>query len=379
MVIIRLICSAFCMLAFCGRICLAQGSNAKGPTYTVEKSKVFSGIQWIGDAQPYSDTMKKGDTFPLTWASNDTIYTSAGDPLWGKKQDGLDFEALSGNAQNYVIHKVNEMPAFTGWGGCGAKPTGMIAVKDVLYLAFQNMTGMQIKTDFAACEVNHGYDASIVYSRDYGKTWNPDILIDKTPLFPGRIFAAPAFINYGKNNQDATDGFVYAISGEGWCNGNNCRLGRVNANKIMQADAWEWVSGFDERFVPKWEKNKFDAVPVLTHEGYLGMVDMVYLAKLKRYLLFSWHFNKFSDPNNGSRIIIYESPQPWGPFSIVYEAAWETNEKTPYNPRLPLKWFDEDTLEGWLLFSGTWRNYGGVIGSSYRAHVRKFKLTLAAN
>ena len=37
-----------------------------------------------------------------------------------------------------------------------------------------------------------------------------------------------------------------------------------------------------------------------------------------------------------------------GPFAIIYEADWETNGLTPYNPRMPLKWFDADNLEGWV-------------------------------
>jgi hypothetical protein len=346
---------------------------------SIKHSTVFRGIEWLGNEIPYGDTSRMGDTFPLTWADDDHIYTSAGDPLWGQKKDGLDFEMIKGIPPDYKIDKVNEMGAYFGWGGCGAKPTGLICIKNTLYLAFQNMTGMVTNTDLAACEVNHGYDASIVYSKDHGKTWTPDITKNKTPLFPGRIFAAPAFINYGKNNAGAVDGYVYAVSGEGWCNGNHLRLGRVPSDSIMTAGAWQWVSGFTGNFIPQWTRNAFDAVPILTREGWLGMTDMIYLAGPKRYLLLSWHFNKYADPNNGSRIMICESPNPWGPFSLVYEGAWENNALTPYNPRMVLKWFDEEKLEGWILFSGTWRNYGGVINGSYRSHVRKFRLLLNKN
>ena len=68
---------------------------------------------------PYGDTSKKGDTFPLTWAADNNIYTSAGDPLWGKKPDGLDFERISGDAAAYTVAKINEMDGYYGWGGCG--------------------------------------------------------------------------------------------------------------------------------------------------------------------------------------------------------------------------------------------------------------------
>lgn len=350
-------------------------SLPKGPGYKVLKSKII-GFEWLGEAVPYKDpggdTLKKGDTFPLTWAGNDTIYTSAGDPLWGQKPDGLDFESIAGEPPAFTISKVNDMMSYTGWGGCGPKPTGLISIDNVLYMTFQNMTGPYLKFEPKVAEYVHGYDASVVYSKDFGKTWHPDITKEKTPYFPGRLFGSPALINYGKNNNGAVDKYVYAISGEGWCNGNNCRLARVPANKIMDRNAWQWVSGFDKNLQPHWTSNLFDAVPVLTHENYLGFVDMVYIKKLKRYLLLGWRFNKFFGSDDGSKIIIYESPAPWGPFSIVYQADWETPEKTPYNPRLPLKWFDDEKLEGWILFSGTWRNGGQ--NPHYRANVRKFRL-----
>ena len=179
--------------------CFGQSAKPTAPGYEVKQSELLTGIQWLGEEIPYGDTSKRGDTFPLTWASDNNVYTSAGDPLWGKKPDGLDFEIITGNPDNYAIDKINEMSDYFGWGGCGAKPTGLICIKNILYLAFQNMTGMQTKTDLAAAEVNHGYDASIISSKDFGKTWYPDIKTNKTPMFPGRIFAAPSFINYGKN------------------------------------------------------------------------------------------------------------------------------------------------------------------------------------
>lgn len=353
-----------------------KDSVPRGPGYLVEQSKVLAGIEWLEEARPYKDpdgdTAIKGDTYPLTWAGNDTIYTSAGDPLWGAKRSGMDVEAFAGGPTDYKILKVNEMMDYTGSGGCGLKPAGLISINNVLYMTVQNMTGPYIKYDRQVAELNHGYDASIVYSTDFGKTWMPDIKKDRRPYFPGRIFASPTIVNFGKDNAGAVDDYVYVISGEGWCNGDHCRLGRVHKDRIMQRDAWEWVSGFKEGFEPVWTKKMFDATEILTDEAFLGYSDMVYIAKLKRYLLLTWHFNGYSDPNAGSKIAIYESPKPWGPFSLVYKADWETPEKTPYSPRIPLKWFDQDKLEGYLLFSGTWRNGGQT--EHYRAHVRKFRL-----
>jgi hypothetical protein len=102
---------------------------------------------------------------------------------------------------------------------------------------------------------------------------------------------------------------------------------------------------------------------------------MVYLASLKRYLLFSWRLHQDFSPDHGADLIVFEAPEPWGPFSLAhYEEYWEGVETTPYCPRLPLKWMESDGVTGWLQFSGTWRGGGGT--PHYRSHVRPFRLTL---
>ncbi len=341
---------------------------------SVPHSGVITGIEWLGEEIPYPEPGKKGDTFPITWAADGNQYTSAGDPCWGEKGDGLDFECILGDAPDYRIEKVNDMPAYRGAGGTGPKPTGLISVGGVLYMGVQNVTGSGIWEDSLG-NYGHGYDGQVICSRDYGKTWTPDIKQLDAPMFPGRSYAAPAFINYGRNNAGALDEYVYAISGEGWDNGCACRLARVPADRIMERAAWSWVGGFSSDGLPQWTGDMTAAVPVISHPGYLGYVEMVYIAPLRRYLLLSWHHKVKCNPDMGSELIIYDAPAPWGPFTLVhFEDPWESREMNPYNPRLPLKWFDPERLEGWLLFSGSWRNGGGT--PFYRAHIRRFRLLL---
>jgi len=343
-------------------------------TVFVPKSEVIDRIEWLGEQIAYPAEEAKGDTFPITWADDGELYASAGDPLWGETKDGLDVQQFKGDAPNYEVTKVNDMPDYRGWGGAGPKPTGMISIEGTLYLAFQNMTA-QKGEDYAVMNYGHGYDAQIIRSDDHGHTWSPDIRLLNEPMFPGRLFAAPAFINFGKDNEGARDGFVYAISGEGWDNGNHCMLGRVPEEAIMDRESWEWIGGFTEDGGPIWTKELEKAVPVLSHPGYLGMVDMVYLSSIQRYVLLSWHHKVKSYYDGGSELIIYDSPEPWGPFTLVHhEDLWETIELNPYNPRLPLKWFDPMKLEGWMLFSGSWRPGGSM--PAYRSHVRRLKFVL---
>lgn len=339
------------------------------------RSSVLRGVEWLGEEIPYAEPEKRGDTFPITWAADDSLYTSAGDPCWGAKGDGLDFQRFSGDAPDYRITKVNDMMAYRGWGGAGPKPTGLISVGGVLYLAFQNLTGTAAWED-SIVNYGHGYDAHIVCSTDCGQTWRPDFGDIAGPMFPGRKFGGPAFVNFGRDNDGARDEYVYAISGEGWDNGCHARLGRVPAGRILQREAWEWVQGFETSGSPVWTPEMDQAQPVLSHPGYVGLLDMVYLAAIGRYILLGWHHKVKCNPDAGSELVIYDSPEPWGPFSLVHhEDPWETPELNPYNPRLPLKWFDDSGLEGWLLFSGSWRQAGQT--PAYRAHIRKFRLLLA--
>ncbi|MBE3123740.1 MAG: hypothetical protein IMZ55_19460 [Acidobacteria bacterium] len=51
--------------------------------FWLPKSDRIKGIEWLGGRIGYGEPDIKGDTFPLTWADDGEIYTSAGDPLWG--------------------------------------------------------------------------------------------------------------------------------------------------------------------------------------------------------------------------------------------------------------------------------------------------------
>ncbi len=150
----------------------------------IPRSNYIHGLEWCSERIPYPDRDIKGDTFPMTWAEDGEIYTSAGDPLWGETIDGLDMEKFSGGPTDYTITKVNHMNDYRGWGGNGPKPSGMICVDGVLYFAFQNMLGMR-KPPFSLAS-QHGSDAHIVYSTSKGGLWAPSFAQSSPrPCSPG--------------------------------------------------------------------------------------------------------------------------------------------------------------------------------------------------
>jgi len=319
-----------------------------------------------------------------------------------QKMRGQVVEKFTGNPPDFMLRRVNDMPGHTGYGGHGGKPCGMICVDGVLYYAIQNLLGY--KTPPHRKNSQHGSDATIVCSKDYGKTWEPDLNPIQAglcaeqwseekrtwltteeqrdnfkgwkPMFPGSDFGGLSFVQFGKNNQDALDGYVYAVSGDQWDNGRYLRLGRVPNDSIMNRDKWEFYSS------GSWVKNLNDSTPILDIEGHVSLPEMVYIPALKKYILLTWGLHNDFYTMTGSELTILESDNMWGPFSLVhYEWMWDKRELCAYTPRIPLKWFDRNTLEGYILHSGNW-GYSSLNGEwisfaeYYRPHFRKFKFNL---
>jgi hypothetical protein len=337
------------------------------------RSTFFKSFRFTGERIGYPDAAVMGDTYPMTWADDGEIYTSAGDPQWGETKFGLDTEKFTGGPTDYKITKTNHMNDYTGWGGDGPKPTGMICVDGILYLAFQNL--QRAKLPVVGIKSQHGSDAQIIYSINKGFFWIPALGNIKEPMFAGHKFGGPAFVNFGQNNANARDGFVYAVSSDQWDNGSNLRLGRVPKDRIMDRAAWEFVYAFDGVRAPAWTKSLDDAIPILSLYQWISAPELVYIAALKRYLLLSWHLHEDFSPTAGTDLLVLESPEPWGPFSLVHhEVMWEGKAFNPYTPRVPLKWMAADGLSGWLQFSGSWAD---MAAGYYRSNVRAFQLELA--
>jgi hypothetical protein len=344
----------------------------------VPRSTVIKGIEWLSERLPYPDMAVTGDSYPLTWADDDALYTSSGDPMWHgcMKDEGLDLEKIEGCPPHHRISRVNDMYGYRGFGGSGPKPSGMICVGGVLYFAVQNLLGMKPPAHGEKCQ--HGSDAHIIVSRDHGKTWTPNLRDIKTPMFPGHLFGGPTFINYGKDNEGARDAYVYAVSGDQWDNGSELRLGRVPADRITEKEAWEWVGSLTGAGAPRWTNDLTQSIPILRWDRHIGIPDMMYLGGIKRYLLLTWRLHEDFAPQ-GSDLILLESPEPWGPFSLVHCENWEDAIRTPYCPKLPLKWMEPDGLSGWLLHSGNWmspEDQGLAWRPYYRVNLRKFRIKL---
>jgi hypothetical protein len=383
----------------------------------IPKSTVITGLEWTADRTPCPMQGIHGDTHPMAWSDDGEIYMSAGDPNWvledGKPRGmtwkeafdlpevyphmgGVDLEMLTGYGAGFGIEQVNTMPGLMGPGGNGAKPSGMISVGGSLYLAVQNLLGK--KTPPNREKSQHGSDATILRSDDKGKTWYPDIQTglaemeaqfydrrsmrwtnpeeertgwkDWQPMFPRAKFGGPSFVQFGQDNREAVDESVYAVSGDQWDNGSELRVGRVPNDRILELDAWQWANVQPDGSVT-WVDTLEESQPVLTIDGHLSLPEMVYLPGLKRYLLLTWALHKDFHVEEGSEFTVLEAENAWGPFHLVhYDEIWDSIPVCPYCPRIPMKWFDPDTLSGWILHSGNWHSPEPY----YKPHVRPFRL-----
>jgi len=290
------------------------------------------------------------------------------------------------------------MRGYIGGGGGGPKPTGMTSVDGKLYYAVQNILGS--KPPRFREKSQHGSDATILCSEDFGKKWIPDLneLLSELekeqydrnkstwitppeqrseyknwkPMFSGNLFGGPSFVQFGKNNEDAVDGYVYAISADHWDNGRDLRLGRAPKDNIMDRGKWEFAIPEGEYNV-KWTSVLEESVPILEIDKHISTPEMVYVRSLNKYILLTWALHTDFRTPTGSELTILEANQPWGPFSLVhYEWMWYKRDACCYTPRIPLKWFDYENLTGYLLHSGNWETQVPY----YLPQIRKFKFTI---
>jgi len=169
----------------------------------------------------------------MTWQTDGGNFCVRWRSGWGGKNEGLMPKVFGNAAPHYTITRVSPMLDYLGSGRWWAK-----AVRND-FCRWGNLPGVSKSSwNEASCpwpsesritsrrEISqHGSDATIVSSRDHGKTWTPNIKDIKGPMFREMLSADRAFVNTGRNNVGAPDQYVYAVSTDQWDNGSALRVG----------------------------------------------------------------------------------------------------------------------------------------------------------
>src|SRR5579859_4550669 len=275
-----------------------------GSYTSAQSASTFFASTDVADAQTIV-TRSSGDLWPSCWADDDNLYAANGD---GK---GFDLNGMTGdvvvnrisgdlnNLSGVALAKKDQVASI--WGpnaeNYNRKPTGMLCVNGNLYLAVQDLNDARDKTTKPFSEAP---SASISKSTDHGLTWTWD---KQAPMFSDHKFTTIFFLDFGKNNANAIDNYVYAYGLD-----NNWResdgavpdpvdvyLARVTPVDIQTRSAWEFYAGLDASGNPQWTPS-IDARVAVLHDARRSMHGntvisqggVVYDKPLNRYIYTSW-------------------------------------------------------------------------------------------
>lgn len=326
-------------------------------------------------------TASEGDLWPSCWADDGHLYAANGDghgfTPFPTRHD-IAVNRIEGDPPHLkgetLAHGDAVGSIWTPGGFYNRKPTGMACVDGALYLAVQDLN-----LDF-----NDAPAASISKSTDHGKTWQWD---RRAPMFKDHVFTTLMFLDYGRDNEHARDGFVYVYGLDGnWRDSFNDRvpdptalhLARVPKGRIQERAAWEFFSGKERSGRPRWSPDIGERKPVLRdlrrvypkmhvpaahNMSVLSQSSVVYNRPLKRYLYTSWTEYTFE---------FYEAPEPWGPWKLFFRKdfggyLWIPQKYGGYPAVIPSKFISPD---GKTMYVQSNTFVSGVL--NYNFSLRKF-------
>jgi hypothetical protein len=349
-------------------------------------STLLRGLEWLGPPHKYPGSGT--DMHWHAWGDDDALYVVDDDGAnFGNPWHFAHLLRATGTPPNHVVTEISRFPELVRHGVeqlryvCGALAVGsrlFVAAYDYNFLdpglpthqlnAEQRDVPLADPIDWRFINMisQHGGVAALMYSDDYGQSWQ-NVPTAETPLFFGPRFGAPAFVGFGPGYSgvpERLDGFVYALSNdENWENGNYIFLARVPREQVLERSAWEFYAGGRDHDRPQWSPIEAAMRPILADPGHVGHPTMTYNAGLGRFLLtFGSDIepHSYATPREYARdnwhtareLQIYEGPNPWGPWHLVhYDPFWE-GAHIAYLPQIPAKWLNADGLQGTLLFSG---------------------------
>ncbi len=357
----------------------------------VPAESTFFSTAYVEETSTYN-TDSDGDLWPIAWSDDNYLYGANGDGKgfdMGAQMADVVVNRIDGNpdAQNVKgIRLASGDQVSQVWSDpakYNRKPTGMISVGGVLYLAVQDL-----RSERGAVTFNDVPAATIVKSTDKGKSWTWH---KAKPMFDHYLFTTIMFLDYGKDSANNTfDGYVYAYGLD-----NNWRdsfsdtvpdptklyLARVPRDSIQDRQRWEFYSGDLDGKV-NWTTDIKAKQPALQDDrrvytrtlagvspnnmSVISQGSIVYNKPLNRYIYSSWTEYTFE---------FYEAPAPWGPWRHFLSKdfgsyPWFQSVHGGYGTVIPSKYISADGREMWLN-SNTF--VGGI--KNYDLSLRKLRVT----
>ncbi|GMA15331.1 hypothetical protein E5F05_00825 (plasmid) [Deinococcus metallilatus] len=339
---------------------------------------------WIGTAFVESahsaSSASDGDLWPSCWSDDGNLYAANGDGKgFGSTASDIVLSRVTGTPPNLsgtALASGNALGQVWGGSSYNRKPTGMACAGGKLFLAVQDLN-----LDF-----NDAPNATVAQSNDHGLTWTWN---RSAPMFSGGKFTTVMFLDYGQNNVNSPDGYVYAYGLDGnWRDSFNDRvpdpvdlyLARVPATQVLTRSAWQFYAG-QSGGAPVWTPDINARVSVLHDDrriypalysgnahnlSVISQGGVVFDKPLNRYLYTSWTEYTFE---------FYESPTPWGPWTLFMTRdfggyPWTQTKHGGYATTVPSKFISADGKSLWLQSNVCSCGGGGT--SVYDYSLRRF-------
>lgn len=295
------------------------GGVAPGAAFP--KSRVVSGLRIRLDT--LVEQAEGSDNWAITWAADGAQYTTWGD---GGGFDGTNREGRVSMGVARIDGPPDDFTATNVWGGVDArahaaypgKSYGVLAVGRDLWLWRTGKASHQ-----SAFEIQ-----DLFVSRDGALTFQPaGVAFTEEQFAPGEGFFAPTFLQFGPGYRGARDGYVYVYAPEqtneawGIQKPGEIALMRVPVTKLADRSAYEFFAGFDSTGSPAWTTTLDERQPVFRDaKNGIMKTSVTWNAGLRRYFLITQQRQRWQ----GGYIGIYESTEPWGPWStVLFENAWK--------------------------------------------------------
>jgi CubicO group peptidase (beta-lactamase class C family) len=311
----------------------AVKANEKPSTAPYRPSQVITGIEWA----PKDSIIRKAsgsDNWPLTWADDGHLYTAYGDG-WGFDAKrtvklSMGIARIEGGPMDFTGANIPAPTAeFKGSGKDGKKASGVLMVDGVLYMLVRNASNSQL-----------------AWSKDRGETW------DWANWKFTTSFGCPTLLNFGKNYAGARDEYVYVYSHDAdsaYEAADRMVLARVPKGHIKDREAYEFLESVAADGKPMWTKDIAKRGAVFQYTGKCYRSGITYNPALRRYL---WcQILPGKDPRFAGGFGVYDSPEPWGPWTTVYHVdSWDVGPGDTAN--FPTKWMSDNGKTLHLVFSG---------------------------
>lgn len=314
------------------------------PTFPYPRSDRFGQLTMT----PSRQSIGHGDNWANTWADDNRLYAFFTDGVgFGLHTDEVSTApvVIDGQPPNLRGSDIDSASGTIPYpaGQASPKVSGLLMVDGVLYAWLRNLNAIGQPL---------GTGAAMMYSDDRGKSW-------KHATWTWPSIGYPVWMNAGKNYSQAKDRYAYFISPDGpsaYADYPEMLMGRVPVNRMLDKKAYEFFQSRSSDGSARWGEFA-SRQPVLKDTRGIFRPDLIYNPGIDRYMLLScspygdWSWWANDNLNRKPHLTIFDAPNPWGPWTILFNQEDWGEPENRFAPHIPTNWISEDVQTFYLLYS----------------------------